>query len=166
MIAATFALLAAYQLKHFLCDFPLQRPWMLRKFSADPDEWVPALAAHAGVHALGTLAIAGAFLLLARPASMLPSSAAALAAFDFVIHFTMDRIKASPGMMGRWKNLSATDFESISTIEKTFGSDPKFAPWKAKKLCGNTLFWWSLGFDQCVHHLTHYAIIAFLLLSL
>lgn len=57
-----------------------------------------------------------------------------LAVLDFAVHFVMDRIKSGPRFLGRY-----TDTTKQS-------------------------FWIPLGFDQMVHHLTHYLII-FLLLS-
>ncbi len=168
MIATLFILLVAYQLKHWLADYPLQRPWMLGKFK---EGWafVPPLAAHAFVHGTFTFLIA----LVARHDLDL---ACALAGFDFVIHFAMDRIKASPKLMGRWKPLTGKEYEKTmgwlkdfkgfsskdayrqSTIVKERGE-------KLASLRSNRMFWHSLGIDQMVHHLTHYAIIACLVLS-
>ena len=88
-----FKLLVAYQLKHFLCDFPLQGRYMLGKFKGGT-EWILPLAAHASVHALGTLLIA---------LCVKPHLAASLALLDFFAHFLMDRVKASPKMLGRYK---------------------------------------------------------------
>lgn len=111
-----FTLLIIYQIKHFLCDYPLQIPYMLQKISKD--KWILPLASHAGVHALFTLIIV----------LVVNANLWWLAIFDFVIHFTMDRIKASPNLLNRFE-------------------------------ISNKFFWWSLGFDQMVHHLTHYVII-------
>jgi hypothetical protein len=47
-------LLAVYQLKHFVADYPLQTPYMLKKFLPGND-FIKPLSAHAGVHALFTL---------------------------------------------------------------------------------------------------------------
>lgn len=122
-----FFVLALFQLKHFLADYPLQRPFMLKKFSEKPDEWIPALTAHAGVHFLFTFCImmwlTGNFYV-----------SAGLGLFDFSVHFVMDRIKASPRLLGRWKPDSP-------------------------------YFWWSLGFDQMIHHLTDLFVV-FTLLSI
>ncbi|WP_375202850.1 DUF3307 domain-containing protein [Hyphococcus sp.] len=52
-----------------------------------------------------------------------------LALVDFAAHFTMDRIKSARSLLGR------------------FGNPQKQS------------FWISFGFDQMVHHLTHYFII-------
>jgi hypothetical protein len=112
-----FTLLAVYQMKHFLSDFPLQRPYMLRKFMGGT-AWILPLAAHAGVHAAFTLAIT----LVVRPALWW------LCLLDFTVHFIVDRIKAAPTWGGRWKP------------EQPY-------------------FWWALGADQMMHHLTHYLII-------
>jgi len=122
-----FALLLAFQVKHFLADHPLQTPYMLGKFKPGW-EFAGPLAAHCAVHALMTFAIAFA-------SSRSVGLAALLAAVDFVAHWNMDRIKAGPRYLGRFKDMKAP------------------------------AFWWCLGADQAVHHLTHYAII-FALVSL
>lgn len=58
-----------------------------------------------------------------------------LAFLDFSVHFIMDRVKSGPRFLGRY-----TDTTKQS-------------------------FWIPLGFDQMVHHLTHYAIIFLLLMN-
>lgn len=130
-----FILLVVYQIKHFLADFPLQGPYMLKKFSPG---WgfVPPLLAHVAVHASLTYAIVGTVTnngLLAIQ----------LAAIDAGIHFIMDRLKAGPKYLGQFKALTAGEYQTATAKAKT----------------GNTLFWWSLGLDQMVHHLTHYYLI-------
>jgi hypothetical protein len=108
------ALLIFYQVKHFIADFILQNVWMLQKSKPGWDFLFP-LTIHAGVHAGITLVVA----LYLAPAYWW------LAALDFAIHFTMDRIKAGPRYLGR--------FSDVRT--------------KA--------YWVCFGFDQMVHHLTH-----------
>lgn len=121
-IYETFLLLVVFQVKHFLCDYPLQGQYMLGKFKGGSD-WVLPLASHAGVHGLFTFGIA---------ACMVPIRIAVMIAIvDYAVHFLQDRLKASPNLLGRWK------------------PDNKF-------------FWWALGQDQMAHHLTHYAIVAYL----
>lgn len=151
-IALIFILLVVYQLKHFFADYPLQREFMLKKFHADPKIWVPALSAHAGVHALFTLIIAFAVLGYHPLVWM-------FAILDFVVHFTMDRIKASPNLLGRYKPLDASGFMNMKSILMIDAKDAETARAAQRALSGNTYFWWALGFDQMVHHLTHYAII-------
>lgn len=56
MISTIFILLIAFQIKHFLCDYPLQGKYMLGKFNKE--DWKLPLAAHAGTHAIGTSVIA------------------------------------------------------------------------------------------------------------
>lgn len=133
-----FILLFIFQIKHFLADFPLQNEYMLGKFKEK--DWILPLTAHSGVHALFTFLISLIFLDI--------YDSIYLGLFDFVIHFTMDRIKASPKMLGRYVGLSKSDFIAGVTDEQ-------------KK--SNKKFWLSLGLDQMVHHLTHYIIIGFLL---
>ena len=117
-IVQIFLLLVIFQLKLFLADYPLQFGYMLGKFKPDRSFFWP-LVAHCSVHAAFTLAIVLCF----NPGVWW------LALVDGVIHFFMDRLKAGPKYLGRFKDLYSKQF------------------------------WWSLGFDQMVHHLTHYYII-------
>lgn len=150
-LGAVFTLLVIYQVKHFFADYPLQGEFMLRKFAKDPKIWVPALSAHAGVHALFTLAIAFFWV---GPTNL----PLALAFFDFVVHFAMDRIKASPSMLGRFKPLGAAEIGEVLQ-SASYGNTVAI-----RRLKHNTYFWWSLGFDQMVHHLSD-LLIVFCLLS-
>jgi hypothetical protein len=94
----------------------------------------------------------------------------ALALFDFFMHFMMDRIKASPEMLGRYKPLDANGYANMRSIIDVFKSalvldgpidKTQYTSMRAaeRRITENKYFWWSLGFDQMVHHLTHYAII-------
>lgn len=156
-----FVLLLLFQIKHFVADYPLQSPYMLGKFKAEG--WVGPLSAHCGVHALMTFSIGiyfGFWIALC------------VACFDFVIHFIMDRIKASPKMLGRYESLSKGEFKGLMDSRalcldgiKYEGSEPlneeSFRRLKEidQRFKGNKHFWWALGLDQMIHHLTHYAII-------
>lgn len=102
-----FVLLAAFQVKHFIADFPLQREYMLRKTLAGWRFLAP-LTVHCGVHALGTLVIT----LLVDP------SKCWLAALDFVTHFVMDRIKSGPRYLGRYNDISRPAFWNCFGIDQ------------------------------------------------
>lgn len=142
-----YLLLVIYQIKHFVCDYPLQGRYMLGKFKPG-NEWILPLLAHSAVHGAATLLIALCWK---------PRIAFWLALFDMTIHFCMDRIKASPNMLGRYHALSKNEMiqEVIPYLDKQ-GEDGNYARSQAKS---NVYFWWALGLDQGVHHLTHYAII-------
>ncbi len=171
-LLAAFLLLVIYQIKHWCCDFPLQTPYMLGKFK--PKGWMEPLAAHAMVHALFTDVIAGIFLALTRPSMGclgILATAAGCGLFDFCVHFAMDRVKASPDLLGRYKALSGKEYGVATRLarpiplsaENRLSSEEFWDRVEAKQqIRGNRLFWLSLGFDQMTHHLTHYAIIAFL----
>lgn len=92
MLFEIFTLLVLFQLKHFICDYPLQTQYMLGKMQATG--WIQPLAAHAAVHSLATYIITMYFVG--------PFTAILFALADFIIHFTVDRIKASPKLGGRW----------------------------------------------------------------
>ena len=158
-------LLLVYQIKHFLADFPLQTPYMLQKFKASG--WVKPLAAHCAVHGFFTALICS----FVNPALMVP-----LALLDMAIHFVMDRIKASPKMLGRYESLSKDQFKGLlesralaaSGVDYVIcpdlvGESKRLVAEIDKKFKGNKYFWWSLGLDQMVHHITHYLIIFILL---
>ncbi len=136
MTTTIITLLILFQLKHLLADYPLQTKYMLGKFK--DKGWELPLLAHVAVHAAFTFVIALHYVDVKK--------SLCFAMIDGFIHFVMDRVKASPKMLGRFKSLTA---ETAPTATKE--------QWRS-----NNLFWWSIGFDQMVHHLTHYAIIWFL----
>ncbi len=168
-----FVLLVVFQFKHFFADYPLQGSYMLGKFK--DKGWVLPLLAHVGVHGAFTLAIC----LVVAPHLWW------LAIFDMVAHFLMDRLKAGKKYLGRFKALSASEFPQVM---KTAMWEPNHGErdqlkivvengWKSMvheawkdtlaaraRLKSNVYFWWALGLDQMVHHLTHYGIIAALVL--
>jgi hypothetical protein len=175
-----FFLLMVYQLKHFAADYLLQGEYMLGKFK--DHGWLRPLLAHAGVHATFTYAIAaGVFLLAGFPNPLAPALMIGL--FDGTIHFVMDRLKAGSKYMGRWKAITSPEYVAYKkTLAAKVGDkyfEPTFDQWctyeeemlgqdqadARKALRGNRLFWIALGFDQMVHHLTHYVCI-FLILAL
>lgn len=177
MLDHIITLLLLYQLKHYIADYPLQGVYMLGKFKPGWDFMGP-LAAHCLVHAFFTMSISTIYLYYNSPTST-PLLALGLGAFDFVAHFFMDRIKAGPKYLGRFKALSAADYMALQPalleIEnkglvsmRIFGIPfaknlPPNLDDALKKFRGNIFFWWALGLDQAWHHLTHYAIIYILL---
>lgn len=157
-----FLLLILFQIKHFMADYILQTPYMLQKFKGGR-EWILPLAAHAGVHALYTTSIAA--LVTSNPLF-----AVSCGFFDFAVHFTMDRIKASPNMLGKYKNIGPAEWAKVQEEAKgwsrnEYSQDSYIYPCGVreearKRIKHNTYFWYSLGLDQLVHHCTHYIIIA------
>lgn len=152
LVFEIFSLLVFFQLKHFIADYPLQGKYMLQKFKPDWDFFVPLLA-HASVHALFTLAVC---LWLAPHLWW-------LALVDLAVHFVMDRAKAGPKYLGRYKALFGKQFQDATELAndpeyngRTFKMLQKEA---RKQLKHNTYFWWSLGFDQMIHHFTDLFII-------
>jgi hypothetical protein len=141
-----FFLLVLFQVKHFMADYPLQTQYMLGKFKKG-SEFILPLTFHCGVHAFFTFMIV---MVLDREQRDVLTVAIACAIFDFTIHFIMDRIKASPNYLGRFKALSASE------MSKSLQLDPKDV---ANTRFDNKIFWWCLGLDQMVHHITDYVII-------
>jgi hypothetical protein len=157
MLFSLFLFLVLFQIKHWLADYPLQTEYMLGKFK--DTGWVRAAGLSTpAVHALGTILLAalwGANHILL------------LGLLDFVVHFTMDRIKASPYKLGRFKPLFGDDFlraKADSVLMPLYENEDRIG--RAKRaLKGNTYFWWFLGIDQGVHHLTHYAVLLLMILG-
>jgi len=113
-----FLLLCIFEVKHFLCDFPLQRRWMLQKVLPGWEFFAPLLV-HCCVHGLFTLAI----VMYYKPGLWW------LALVDIAAHFIMDRIKAGPRYLGRFRDRDKSSY------------------------------WNALGFDQMIHHLTNFYIV-------
>lgn len=86
-----FILLALFQVKHFICDYPLQTQYMLQK--ANKEKWFLPLLSHAFIHALGTFIVVSVFSV---------ELAFLLSVSDLFFHFIIDRIKASPNIGNRW----------------------------------------------------------------
>ena len=129
-----FTLLIAFQFKHWVCDYPLQTEYMLGKFKRKG--WALPLTNHAVVHMSGTCTIVLGFLAYLMVTRQLGDNGLGwliqnwilFCAFDFTLHFIVDRLKAHPDLGGRFKP-------------------------------DNKYFWWALGLDQMLQHLTHYVII-------
>jgi len=78
-------LMMMFIIKHFLCDFPLQTPYMLGKSKSGMD-WILPLLAHSSTHALFSLGI----LILFQKTEFFW-----LAGIELIAHFIIDRIKAT-----------------------------------------------------------------------
>lgn len=148
-----FTLLIAYQIKHLVADYFLQQnKYMLGKFKPYPDFVLPLLA-HSAVHSFLTFLIA---------LSVKPNFALPLALLDGTIHFIVDRIKASPNMLGRYKALSHREYPIVSYATVNPNSTKEQKETAIDMIRDNKYFWVSLGLDQMAHHLTHYLVIWFL----
>lgn len=168
-----WTLLIIYQLKHWFADYPLQGKYMLGKFKQYPDFVLP-LMAHVAVHGLFTFAIGYWVMGGLREAIM-------LGVFDAMIHFAVDRVKADPDMLGKFKPFTKQEYmDHLARVkdlkEKSFlphfvtdaqldAANEAYAQLNEEKIDwyerekSNKYFWWSLGLDQMAHHLTHYLLI-------
>ena len=90
---------SVFQVKHFVADYPLQIPYMLRKFRPGWDFFIP-LSAHCFVHSIFTVFIA----LYWNPSLWW------LGLLDFVAHFVMDRLKSGPKYLGRYNNMAQSAY--------------------------------------------------------
>lgn len=114
-------LIALFLIKHFIADFPLQIQWMVFG-KGKVKGWILPLLAHASVHGALT-----AFILMFYVNIL---TALAIGGLEIIAHFSIDRVKASPNLLGGFKDIS------------------------------NPVFWWCLGADQLVHGLCYVAIVS------
>ena len=115
ILITVFALLIVFQVKHFIIDYVVQfsRHDSMKKFEADG--WVFPLFKHANDHGMASAFIVST-VLYAVSTPWLPLILLSLGAyvFDLVVHFTMDRIKASPNILGKYKFPSREYFFSLA----------------------------------------------------
>jgi len=144
---ALFIILILLKIKHFICDYICQTPYMLGKFKPDWD-FIPPLMAHVGTHGIFT------FLLC----WWINPTVWWLAFVDMASHFIIDRVKAGPKYLGRYKALDGDGFKrAFDTIQHA--TDPKAIKNAETKIKHNTYFWWSLGFDQMWHGISDLVIL-------
>jgi hypothetical protein len=142
------------QVKHFLADYLLQTRYMLGKFKEKG--WIAPLGLHALVHFLFTFTLS--YIIIGEVYYPL-----FLATFDFTIHFAMDRIKASPNYLGKYTMLSKAEMRML--VESQSHPLSIYIRKRIKnQIDSNTKFWWALGLDQMVHHITD-LIIVFLIIN-
>jgi len=144
-----YTLFGIFLVKHFIADFPLQGQYHIGKFKKYPDFILPLLN-HCAIHAIFTFIISCTFLKDAEKAFW-------LGCFDLLCHFGMDRIKASPDLLGRFKALSAAEY--VKCVKGEANQDFHTAKAAYEKLRSNRLFWVSLGIDQMVHGFTDLIIV-------
>jgi len=125
---------------------------MLGKFKEKG--WKLPLTAHCAVHALATFMILSVFWALTGKALFW------LALFDFTAHFIMDRIKASPKLLGKYKCLGSKEYSRLKEIAQ---KPDQFGKMAEKLLDDNRKFWYNLGIDQFVHQVTSLIIVAVML---
>ncbi len=156
LISLVFGLLIFFQLKHLIADYFLQTKYMLGKFKPGWDFLLPLLA-HVGVHGTLTLGI----VLLVAPHLWW------LCLVDMIIHFFMDRVKAGPKYLGRFKAVSGDEFRQYTQIiENKDMSGNEFASEYAEKMLRHNVYYWvALGFDQMIHHLTDLYIVYVLVMN-
>lgn len=114
---ALIVVLVVLQVKHAICDYPLQTLYQLQNKGTYGH---PGGLLHAGVHVIGTLPI----FLVVTPTLWL---GAAILASEFVFHYHVDWAK------DRWVKVHGYTY-------------------------ANAQFWWAMGFDQFLHHLSYIAI--------
>jgi Protein of unknown function (DUF3307) len=108
---ALVVVLIVLEIKHFVCDYPLQTLYMVRNKGT---YFHPAGIVHAGIHAIGTIS---AFFVVTPT----------LALGQFFVHYHVDWLKEQ--------------------VNRRMG----YTTAKSE-------FWWAIGADQLVHHLTYVAI--------
>lgn len=86
-------ILLLFEIKHYLADKTFQGAWCWGKTLVNY-QWIIPLTKHVMVHIIGSFII---LILLDRLDLIW------LLYVEFIVHFTMDRIKSAPYMLGRFK---------------------------------------------------------------
>jgi hypothetical protein len=118
---ALLAVLVVLEVKHFVCDYPLQTVYQVKNKGKYGH---PAGLIHAGLHIIGT---AAAFLVITPTLAV----GAAILVGEFVRHYHIDWAK--------------------DNVMRSTGWTSSDSP-----------FWWAIGADQLLHHLTYLGIGAIL----
>jgi hypothetical protein len=118
---ALLVVLAILQVKHAICDYPLQTLYQLQNKGSYGH---PGGIIHAGLHVIGTATV----FLAVTPTFWL---GVAILAGEFVFHYHVDWAK------DRWIRK-----HGYTAVDRQF--------------------WWAIGFDQLLHHLSYLAIAAIL----
>jgi len=175
IVPLIFLLLVVFNYKQLVADWLLQTDYHQRKAARGWDFLGPLLSHVSNHFIFTTLISAGVLFYFDHPAPL--GFGMLIGLGDGIVHFYFDRIKAGPKYMGRWKMRSGHQVLCCKEILAAKPGDryfePTFDQWceyeeyllkldqrdARRALHGNRLFWWSLGFDQSVHHLTNYAAI-------
>lgn len=120
-IAALLAVLVILEVKHFVCDYPLQTVYQVTNKGTYGH---PGGIIHSGLHVLGT---STAFLVITPTLAV----GAGILIGEFLLHYHIDWTK---DQVMRRNGLTAKD----------------------------SRFWWTIGVDQMLHHLTYVGIAAIL----
>lgn len=111
MSSTVLILFILFQVKHFLCDFPLQTSYMLGKGKGGL-AWILPLATHCAVHSIFTLGIILFF----------KSEFYWIAGLEFLCHFVIDRMKVSYKLpVGVWD--SKDKGKNLQKYYVAFGMD-------------------------------------------
>ena len=124
-VQALIAIFAILQIKHFICDYPLQTMYQLRNKGT---YFHPGGIIHSGLHALFTTST---FVVVA-PGLVLGLG---IVIGEFLLHYHIDWGKEQIIKRMRW-------------------------------MAAGREFWWAIGADQLLHHLTYVAIGAILVATL
>lgn len=105
-------MMAAFTLKHYLCDFPLQTAYQLGKGKSGT-AWILPLLLHSSIHATFSAGIILAFGF---------TQYTWLALIELALHFVIDRIKATYKLPeGQW--VGADKFKNLGLFYRAFGKD-------------------------------------------
>lgn len=118
---ALIAILIVLEIKHFICDFPLQTRY---QYLNKGTYLHPGGILHSAVHALFTML---AFLIVSPSLAL----GVAIVAGEFLLHYHIDWVKEQFIRRNGW-----------ATTRREF--------------------WWAIGADQLLHHLTYLGIAALL----
>lgn len=83
------------EIKHLVADGLLQRPYHLGKFKEKFQDYAPAMLSHACINGIGVWLI---IILMTGDYNL----ALSLMSAEIILHWGIDRLKASKKLLGRW----------------------------------------------------------------
>lgn len=105
-------MMLSFIIKHYLADFPLQTPYMLKK-GAGGTSWILPLLAHSSVHGVFSALILVAFGY---------TQFVWLAVAELAVHFIIDRVKATYKLPeGVWQG--AEKYSNLGKYYRALGRD-------------------------------------------
>lgn len=113
-LTAIMLLLFLFQIKHYICDYPLQGKYMLGKFHET--DWKMPLLAHASVHMLGTIVVVTIYSIFfgISTFSLVPFGML-LGCLDLWVHYGIDRWKV---LASKQTNPSESKFWHLLGIDQ------------------------------------------------
>lgn len=128
-VTQIFLILIAFEVKQFICDYPIHPTFILKRFQTDGNR---AFILHALAHACLTFLICFFMTTAELPLIFM------LASLDFLIDFMLAIFRSRTQLIAHWRPLDLEEFMLASRRDKV----------------RHRLFWAAYGLSRTIRHLT------------